>query len=225
MRSLVIAFWFPLLLSGACVEDTSPGGAAGTSGSPTTTAVGDTGEETSSIGASESSAASESTGSDVEEDGVALFAGLCAPCHGAEGEGTALGYELRHPDREHSTWVVRNGRPGVEFENSVMIALPPTVVSDAQLEEIWDWLDAFEQPTTGEGLYVDYCGNCHGDDAAGGAVGKDIRDKELGDIQEKVRRGEGLGSVGARARYMPARGTSALTDAEVQAIADYIAAD
>lgn len=224
MRSRILALWVPLLLTASCIDDASPGGGASTSDSSTTTAVGDTGEEASSTAASESSASSETTGSDVEEDGVALFAGLCAPCHGAEGEGTSLAYELRHPDREHAAWVVRHGRPGVEFENSTMLAFPPTVVSDAQLEEIWDWLDAFEQPTTGEALYLDYCANCHGDDAAGGAVGKDIRDKELGDIREKVRRGEGLGSVGARARYMPARETNALTDADVQAIADYIAA-
>jgi mono/diheme cytochrome c family protein len=186
---------------------------------------GTAGSDESTGGESSEGGAVAETGTVPEQDGVELFAGLCAPCHGAEGEGTALAYELRHPDREHATWVVRNGRPGVEFETSTMIAFGPAVVSDAQLEEIWDWLDAFPQRTTGAALYADYCRNCHGEDLAGGAVGKDIRDKEAGDIHEKVRKGEGLGNVGARAFYMPARGADRLSDAEIDAVAAFIAGD
>ena len=208
------------LLLCTCVDESS--GVESEGG--TTESAATIGESTGAADGSSESDASSDASSSGEQDGAELFAGLCAPCHGAEGEGTPLAYELRHPDREHSTWVVRHGRPGVEFDNSVMLAFGSEVVSDAQLEQIWDWLDAFSQPTTGEGLYLDYCRNCHGADAAGGASGKDIRDKELHDIHEKVRNGEGRGQLGVRGRYMPARGSDRLSDDEIEAVADYIAA-
>lgn len=158
-----------------------------------------------------------------DASGEELFGQLCSPCHGPSGEGSALGYELQHPVREFSTWVVRNGRPGDEFENSAMAAYATTSISDASLEEIWDYLDAFPQPTTGEGLYLDYCRNCHGDDAGGGVVNKDISDKDFADAEERVREGAGLADPGARTLYMPAFGTDVLSDSELQMLMDYVA--
>lgn len=155
--------------------------------------------------------------------GEELFASVCAPCHGIDAAGTELGYELRHPVRPYAQWVIRNGRPGDEFEASAMAAYAPDVLGGAELEKIFDYLDSFEQPTTGEGLYLDYCRNCHGIDARGGVVGVDISDKEIGDITEKVREGEGGAGYGNRIAYMPAFDAQTLTDDELTAIADYIA--
>ncbi len=154
--------------------------------------------------------------------GENLYLGVCSSCHGVEAEGTPLGYELRHPPREHAQWVVRNGRPGDEFEGSQMLAYSPEAISDADLQAIFDYLDAFEVPTEGPELYLDYCGNCHGPDAAGGVVGVDIRDKEFNDILEKVRQGIGLGNPGGRTTYMPQWDAATLDDAQVQRIADAI---
>ena len=151
-----------------------------------------------------------------------LYLGVCSSCHGPEGEGTSLGYELRHPPREHAEWVVRNGRPGDEFEGSQMLAYVPEAISDAQLQAIFDYLDSFPVPTDGPGLYLDYCGNCHGQDAAGGVVGVDIRDKAFNDILEKVRVGIGIGNPGGRMTYMPQWDASALGDDQIQLIADAI---
>jgi hypothetical protein len=103
----------------------------------------------------------------------------CAACHGPNGEGTALGYEIRHPVRPYATWVVRHGRTGGEFPGSAMLAYAPSSLTDAQLGTIFDYLDSLPQPTTGEGLYLDYCRNCHGTDARGGVTGVDISDKEF----------------------------------------------
>lgn len=157
------------------------------------------------------------------ENGEALFASLCAPCHGAAAEGTALGNELRHPVRPYAEWVVRNGRPGEEFDDSAMVAVGPDVLSDAELQKIFDYLDSFRQPADGEGLFLDYCRNCHGSDARGGVVHKDISDKDFNDALEKVRQGSGGQNYGARTRYMPAFGADVLSDEEVRAITEHIA--
>jgi mono/diheme cytochrome c family protein len=139
------------------------------------------------------------------------------------GEGTVLGYELRHPLRPFSTWVVRNGRSGGEFPSSVMLPYSADLLSDADLGAIFDYLASFPQPTTGEGLYLDYCANCHGADARGGMAGADISDKGFNDASEKVRRGEGGVDYGNRAAYMPAFGGEVLSDDELRAITDYLA--
>lgn len=154
--------------------------------------------------------------------GEQLFTSLCAACHGLDAEGTPRGYELRHPDRDHARWVIRNGRSGDEFEGA-MLPFDGTVLSDADVNAIFDYLDSFPQPEDGEGLYADYCGNCHGSNARGGAVGKDISDKGYEDALEKVRRGEGGKNYGARQKYMSAFDDDALSNAEVRAITDFVA--
>lgn len=148
--------------------------------------------------------------------------GQCATCHGPTGEGSALGYEIRHPVRPYSTWVVRNGRTGGEFSGSAMLAYGPSTLTDAELEDIFDYLDSFAQPTTGEGLYQDNCRNCHGADARGGVTGVDISDKNYEDALEKVRGGEGGNDYADRSQYMPAFAGDVLSDAEVRTIAEYL---
>jgi mono/diheme cytochrome c family protein len=162
------------------------------------------------------------TGPGVELDGEQLFTLLCAACHGTEGQGSDLGYELRHHTPEHFDWVVRNGRPGTGFDMSEMTAFGPDVLSDADAAKILDYLDSFPQPDTGEGLYLDYCGNCHGPTAQGGVTGVDIAGKGFGDVSEKVREGVDLNNVGAQDLYMPRFDTDRITDEELQLIVDFI---
>lgn len=215
-----------LALSSACADVSSDLGET-TPGTEDDGSSGGAGDAESTTGGGESgeSGGGESEGAETGEPatGEQLYLQLCAACHGADAMGTALGYELRHPPRAFATWVVRNGRPGVEFPTSMMAAYPPEVLSDAELESIFDFLDSLPQPATPEGLYLDYCGNCHGPDALGGVVGKNIGDKEDGDIHEKVREGENTGDPGARALYMPRFDTATLDDAEIDAIAEFIA--
>ncbi|MBC8067859.1 MAG: cytochrome c, partial [Deltaproteobacteria bacterium] len=91
---------------------------------------------------------------------------------------------------------------------------------DAELESIFDYLDSFPQPAEGEGLFMDYCRNCHGVDAAGGVVGVDIRD-EVSEALEKVRDGEG-NDIGNRTEFMPAFSEARLSDDEVAAIVEFV---
>ena len=160
----------------------------------------------------------------AELSGVEVYAAVCASCHGVEGEGTEFGYELKHPVVAYTNWVVRHGRDGQEFPGTTMPAFNEASVSDAQLAEIWAWLNAFPKPTDGEGLYVDFCSSCHGPDANGGFTGKDIQDK--GDspskIMKKVRKGKGGSDYGNRKKYMPAWSADVLSDDDVYAIAEYL---
>jgi len=216
--------WFTLLLA-ACPADPDPDsmdtGATATEGTSngSATTSGETADETADETAGETTSPTGGSTADGEE----LYGQLCSACHGMMGEGTAIGYEVQHPVREFSTWVVRNGRPGDEFEGSVMAAYTPEVIDDGTLEQIWEFLDAAPQPTTGEGLFLDYCRNCHGPDAAGGVVSKDISDKTFDDSLERVRQGAGLADPGARMLYMPAFGPEVVSDAELQLIVDHIA--
>lgn len=205
---------------------------AGDDGSGEGTEAGSTSAAESS-GATDPTAAVDSSGGEASSSGGTeplsgeeLYLSVCAPCHGQEGEGTMLGYALQHPVRDYSTWVVRNGRPpgNPELPGSVMVAYATETLDDATLEEIWDYLDTFPQPTTGEALYLDYCRNCHGEDAAGGITGVDIRVAEaLAELFEKVREGENVGNYSLRTEAMPAFDESRLSDAEIQLIADHVA--
>jgi mono/diheme cytochrome c family protein len=198
-RSLVcLAF---LLLGSACTGDDAPGN--------------DTGTGTETDSGTETDTGSEATGEE-------LYAGFCAVCHGPEGEGTNIAYELRHPHDEYTKWVVRNGRTSIEFQNQVMVPFTPQMLGDEELDLIIEYLDSFPQPTTPEGLYVDYCRNCHGIDAAGGVVGKPLMESPIQDYIENVRQGFGGTDYGARAVYMPRRTADELSDAEIQSIFDYV---
>ena len=214
-----------LLTLAACpaADDTGTGGEGTGSTSEAEASTGST-SDASTSGVDSSGGAESSTGGGAGISGEEFFLSVCASCHGMEGEGTALGYEVQHPVRDYSTWVVRNGRPAgnPETPGSEMMRYAPDLLDDSTLEEIWDYLDTFPQPTTGEALYADYCANCHGVDAAGGITGVDIR-FELAEIFVKVREGENVGNYAARNSAMPRFDESRLSDAEIQLIADHIA--
>lgn len=218
------------LLTLGCADDSGSMNAQDdtTGNAPSSTDTGDAADE-STEGSDGAETGADASGDDTtgqpptEGTGEELYGMLCAPCHGNDALGTALGYELRHPVRDFSNWVVRNGRPGDEFPDSAMANYAAATIDDAALHRVWDYLDSFPQPDTGEGLYMDYCANCHGADATGGVVGHNISDKEFDDILEEVREGKDLDTPGARMRFMPAWDASQLTDDELQQIADFIA--
>jgi mono/diheme cytochrome c family protein len=175
---------------------------------------------------SEGSSGADSTGGPPDVSGEEFYLSVCAPCHGQSGEGTAIGYALQHPVRDYSTWVVRNGRPpgNPELPGSVMTAYSTDTLGEATLEEIWDYLDTFPQPTTGEALYLDYCRNCHGEDATGGITGVSLLTAEaMLEPLDKVREGDNVGLYDMRAEAMPAFSPTRLSDAEVQLIVDHLA--
>ena len=223
-RSLALAF-------ACCTSCTSPD-ADDDDAEAESSAAQDDAEPASSDAGSSDDASSTTDATSAEESGTTgsvglsgeqLYGAFCAACHGADANGTVLAYEVRHPDREYARWVVRNGRMGTEFGDSVMMPFSDQLLSDDDLDLVFDWLDAFPQPDTGEGLYLDYCRNCHGADAGGGVVDKPIQGVSVSDALEKAREGEGGQSYGSRGEFMSAFAEDRLSESEIVAIVQYIA--
>lgn len=195
----------------ACASDDADPGSSGAGSAGT-------GDES---GGSDTTFGSASEGGS-ELSGEELYLSMCSVCHGPAGEGSELGYEIRHHTPEHLLWVVRNGRPGAEFENSSMPPFAPESLADVDVEKIVVFLDELEQPTEAEALYLDYCANCHGPDGDSGVANKEVRTKGFNDVEEKVRRGVGLGDIGVQNRYMPAFDDTRITDDELRLIVDFL---
>ncbi|MEZ4471834.1 MAG: cytochrome c [bacterium] len=222
--------WMALMLGllGACDDGGGGGGAGGAGGgadgAPDAAPAVDMGADAEAVvDAGEADAGEvDAAAPDAEMGGApAAWRLLCAACHGPDGAGTDLGYELRHPVRDYSTFIVRNGREGGELPG-MMLAYGPEQVSDAELTEIFDWLDGFEQPTTKAGLYFDYCANCHGRNARGGVVGVTLVGRSAASIRRHVRGGEGGNNYGLRRLYMPAFGADVISDPELDLIVEHL---
>ncbi len=153
-------------------------------------------------------------------DGKGLYDLNCKACHGEQGTGSKLAPEIKHPVRDYSTWVVRNGRAMTTFPKA-MEKWDPAMLSDAQLMLIFDYLDLPPQPTTGQALYDDYCTNCHGTDGKGGPTMRDITN-EVGKVLTQVRSGKNVGKFAMRRDYMPAFPASDISDPELMLIRDYV---
>ncbi|MCA9682051.1 MAG: cytochrome c [Myxococcales bacterium] len=194
--------------------------ACGDDGSGTDGATNDTGGMDEADTTGDTAADTSDTNSGMS--GQELYTSFCSACHGPEGEGSSIAYEIRHPHHEFSRWVVRNGRTSIEFAGQAMPVFSDAVISDADLDLIFAYLDDFPQPDTGEGLYLDYCRNCHGADGNGGVVGKDVKNSPIQDFIENTRQGFGGSNYGSRNLYMPARPASDISDAEIQQIFDYV---
>jgi mono/diheme cytochrome c family protein len=155
---------------------------------------------------------------------------MCSDCHGATGDGVeGKGPDIKHPIRDYSEWVVRNGRSEEDdaygvfalYYDEDMEAFPTVVLSDAMLQGVFDYLDTPPQPTTGQGLYEDYCSACHGPDAQGGLTDRPIA-AETAEFLDNVRSGHHPGEFSNRHDHMAAQSANELSDAEIQLIADYV---
>lgn len=143
----------------------------------------------------------------------------CNLCHGNAAEGVnLLGPEIRHAPAGYLGWVVRNGRAG-----TTMVPFPADMVPDADVFQIHAWLAALPRPTTGQELYLDFCGNCHGPAGGGGSVPVKAQGLPATTLVQTVRAGAGV-DPGVRRDYMPAFSATELTDAELSLIATFLGA-
>lgn len=142
----------------------------------------------------------------------------CIACHGSNGEGVdGLAPEIRHTPTAYASWIARNGRAGTS-----MSAFPASSLSDADLMAVITWLDGMPKPTTPDGLYKDFCGNCHGPTVAtGGAVAVNIKGLKMADVTTYVRGGSGTDPA-LRTGYMPKFDVSLLSDAELAQIQTFL---
>jgi mono/diheme cytochrome c family protein len=155
-------------------------------------------------------------------NGVDYFAHICAGCHGASGEGTTRGYEIRNTKADYATYVIRNGRPGVPYFRDSMPKYTSHLVSDAQLNAIISFLRSAPKPVTGMLLYNRFCASCHGYDGKGGVSGKALTGKGFDAFEEGVRLGKGDQAFADRRRYMPAWTASEISADEIRLITTYV---
>jgi mono/diheme cytochrome c family protein len=154
----------------------------------------------------------------------------CNVCHGTVGQGVqSLAPEVRHVPAGYAQQVVRQGRKFNGMQTG-MVAFPMTsadplvaAITDADLSAVISWLDAQPKPTTGQGLFLDFCGNCHGKDGNGGIQPVKVTGETIMAVNTKVRGGYGT-DISMRNAYMPAEDTTALTDAELALIEQFIGA-
>ena len=118
--------------------------------------------------------------------------------------------------------VIGDGRDEMSAFAIAMPALDPTALRENSLNALFDYLDDFEKPIDGDGLFALFCANCHGVDAKGGRVDKGIRSNGSGDYSEKIRRGEGGTAYGSRSNFMPAWAPDALSQEDISAMVTYV---
>ncbi len=161
---------------------------------------------------------------DPSARGAKVYAAQCASCHGPAAEGTALAFGIRTPPAGLARWVIRNGRKGGGFA-AAMPAYGADVLPDADLDALLGWLQSFDKPKTGEGLFRQLCSNCHGTDGSGGVVGENVAREaqhEPDEVLRRVRKGHGGQNYAKRKAYMPAFSKQQLSDAEVGSIVSWL---
>ncbi|MDX2055536.1 MAG: c-type cytochrome [Polyangiaceae bacterium] len=205
--------------SGGTAQNPSSGGATqnpSSGGANPAAAVG--GVSSSAAGGTASAAG----GATSNGTAPAKFA-LCAACHGATGEGTALAPEALHPDAAYAEWLVRNGMPARNGWMA-MLAMDESVITGPELQEIIAFLNAPPRPTEGKAMYEDYCIHCHGSKAEAGGGGLSdayIKGLDAGLFLEGVRKGDVTGTPATRNVYMPPFPSNLISDADVEKIRVY----
>jgi mono/diheme cytochrome c family protein len=202
-------------------DDNTPSGGSGGGGGAGTSGGATGGAKMTGVQLTGSAAYTILSGADATAGPTAAPAAygtsVCSTCHGSVGQGAAnIGPEIRHPPAAYATHVIRNGRPP-----SAMVAFSEASLPNADLMAIQTWLAGQPKPTTGQGLYLDFCGNCHGPMGGGGGVPVKAAMLPTATISAKIRSGVGTDPA-QRGTYMPAFGADMLTDAEITLIAQFL---
>jgi ubiquinol-cytochrome c reductase cytochrome c subunit len=119
-----------------------------------------------------------------ENPGRDIFIARCASCHGAEGDGTQLGPDLRGVGAASADFQLRTGRMPLS-EPGAQTIRKPRAFGDDQIRALVTYVatlaDGPEIPTVdltdaevsqGSQLFANNCAACHGATANGGAVGE-----------------------------------------------------
>ena len=158
-------------------------------------------------------------------DARETYEDTCAPCHGADGSGSAKGPQILHPVDGYAAHVVRAGRDEMAEYPDPMPKFAAADLSDADLQAVFAWLASSPKPEDGKGLFLRYCGNCHGPLGDGGRTGRDAaHEAHDGDakVLKWIRKGHGGTDYNNRREYMPAWTAEQITDADASKIAEYM---
>jgi len=116
--------------------------------------------------------------------GRAVFSARCASCHGAAGQGTALGPSLIGVGAAAADFELRTGRMPFSGPPGAQAVRKPPAFDDASILDLDAYVaslgngPAIPQPrvdpdtvSAGQRLFIANCAPCHGATARGGAVG------------------------------------------------------
>ncbi len=165
--------------------------------------------------------------------GASVYNAYCAACHGSDLTGSPMGPGIIGESRSEIAKVVRKG-------DGTMPAFNSAVLSDKSLAMLTDYIGTFgskgghgdghggdgddDHGTTtttttpaaiGSSVYTSYCAACHGADGTGTNLGPNIAGEKTGETLDVVRSGDD---------GMPAFSATMLSDADLAAVADYVAA-
>ena len=143
-----------------------------------------------------------------ENPGRDLFTARCSSCHGAEGDGTQFGPDLRGVGAASADFQLRTGRMPLSEPRAQAIR-KPTAFDDEQIRALVTYVatlgDGPDIPTLdltdaeisrGSQLFANNCAACHGATANGGAVGENafaptLHRSEALDVAEAMITGPG----------------------------------
>ena len=146
--------------------------------------------------------------SESEDPGRDIFIARCATCHGAEGDGTQFGPDLRGVGAASADFQLRTGRMPLA-EPGAQTIRKPRAFNDDQIHALVTYVaslgDGPEIPTVdltdadlsqGSQLFANNCAACHGATANGGAVGENafaptLHSSEPLDVAEAMITGPG----------------------------------
>ena len=129
-------------------------------------------------------------------DGATQYDMNCASCHGAGANSAKAGATVSR---------INNGIANVPSMNFLA-----TLLTAQDIQVIADFLATVAAPTTPEGLYMTYCGSCHGTDGRGGSSGEKVTGESADDISKAIRGEEEMQFL------------DFLTREEIKDIADYL---
>lgn len=145
----------------------------------------------------------------------------CAYCHGQDALGVpGQGPEVRHPPEDYARWLVRNGRMDHPDYPDGMAPYDTCVVTNVMLDDIIAFLNEFPVPTDGQGLYEDFCANCHGVDGRGGVTARDLNG-EVHAVSMITSTGHNPADYANRREFMPVM-TQQLSSAQIDLISQYL---
>ena len=144
----------------------------------------------------------------TENPGREIFIARCSSCHGAEGDGTQFGPDLRGVGAASADFQLRTGRMPLS-EPGAQTIRKPRAFNDDQIHALVNYVaslgDGPEIPTVdltdtelsqGSQLVANNCAACHGATANGGAVGENafaptLHSSEPLDVAEAMITGPG----------------------------------
>ena len=97
-------------------------------------------------------------------------------------------------------------------------------ISELELALVWQYVDKLNKDkklSTAKQLYSFHCGNCHGQDARGGATQVDLVESSE-DFRVWIRKGAAITKPESHYKYMPRWNSMELSNEEIEIIESFV---